>query len=133
MPLTLTPTQKSAASILQGLKDLASTYEHSTRHLDGIMDGIIYLPSDQLADLGNEIGPVELQSLLDAHAAQVAGVNSLAAGVEQIIASIEARQPAETRTASTATLYERMATQGREIVLTDGVFSVIDIPAPEPE
>jgi hypothetical protein len=131
MPLTLTPTQKSAASILQGLKDLASVYEHATRHLDGVMDGIIALPNDQLADLGNEIGATDLGNLLAAHAAQVAGVNQLANGIEQIIASVEGREPTEIRTASTLSLYERLAQQSREIIVADGVFSVSAIPEPE--
>ncbi len=133
MPLTLTAPQKSAASILQGLRDLASVYEHATRHLDGVMHGIIALPSDQLADLGNEIGATDLGNLLAAHAAQVAGVNQLAQGIEQIIASVEWREPTEIRTASTLSLYERLAQQSREIIVTDGVFSVSPIAEPEPQ
>jgi len=132
MPLTLTPTQKSAASISQGLKELASVYEHATRHLDGVMDGIIALPSDQLADLGNEIGATDLGNLLAAHAAQVAGVNQLAQGIEQIIASVEGREATEIRTASTLSLYQRLAQQSREIIVTDGVFSVSPIAEPYP-
>ena len=127
MPLQLTAPQKSAASILTGLRSLTSEYEAATRQLDGILDGITALPNEPLAALGNEIGSTDLASLLAAHAAQVAGVNALATGVESIIASIEQRDPGDIRTASEATLYERLATQNREIVLTDGVFSVEDI------
>jgi hypothetical protein len=61
----------------------------------------------------------------------VAGVNALAAGVETIIASVEQREAGIIRTASTASLYDRLATQGREITLTEGVFSVQDIPVIE--
>jgi len=131
MPLQLTAPQKSAAAILTGLRSLASDYESATRQLDGIMDGIVALPNDPLAALGNEIGPTDLAALLAAHAAQVAGVNALAAGVEQIIASVEQRAPGEIRQASTASLYERLAAQGREIVLEVGTFAVTDIQPPE--
>lgn len=128
MSLTLTPTQKSAASIINGLRGLASVYEHATRHIDGILDSITALPSDQLADLGNEIGETDLASLLAAHAAQSSGVNALATGIEAIVASIEAREPSAPRAASTLTLDERLAQQGREIVLTEGVYSVVALP-----
>jgi hypothetical protein len=127
MPLQLTEPQKSAAAILTGLRSLASDYEASTRQLDGIMDGITALPNDHLAAIGNEIGPTDLDALLAAHAAQVAGVNQLAAGVESIIASVEQRAPGEIRQASTASLYDRLAAQGREIVLEDGVYTVTNI------
>ena len=91
------------------------------------MDGITALPNDPLAALGNEIGETDLAALLAAHAAQVAGVNALAAGVEQIIASVEQREPGEIRQASTTSLYDRLAAQGREIVLTAGVYTVTNI------
>ena len=131
MPLQLTAPQKSAAAILTGLRSLASEYEAATRQLDGIMDGIVALPNEPLAALGNEIGPTDLAALLAAHAAQVAGVNALAAGVETIIASVEQREAGEIRQASTASLYDRLASQNREITLTEGVFSVQDIPVIE--
>jgi hypothetical protein len=127
MPLTLTAPQKSAAEILAKLRALQSYYAQPAIVLDGIMDGITALPNGPLADLGNEIGPLDLQSLLAAHAAQVQGVNALAAGVEQIIASIEQREPGDIRAASAASLYDRLAAQGREIVLEDGIFTVTDI------
>jgi hypothetical protein len=63
----------------------------------------------------------------------VAGVNALAAGVETIIASVEQREAGFVRGASTSSLYDRLAAQGREIVLEDGIYSVIDTPASEPE
>jgi hypothetical protein len=47
--------------------------------------------------------------------------------VEQIIASIEQREPGDIRTASAASLYDRLAAQGREIALEDGIFTVTDI------
>lgn len=124
MPLQLTTTQKSAAAILSGLKELAGIYESATRHLDGVMNGIIALPSDDLAALGNEIGETDLTNLLAAHSAQVSGVNQLAQGVEAIIASIEQREPSETRAANTMSIYDRLAEQGRQIVVNEGVFSV---------
>ena len=131
MPLTLTAPQKSAAEILAKLRALQSYYTQPAIVLDGILDGIAALPNEPLAALGNEIGPNDLAALLAAHAAQVAGVNALAAGVEAIIASVEQREAGIIRTASTASLYDRLASQNREITLTEVVFSVQDIPVIE--
>lgn len=124
MPLQLTPVQTAAAEILAALKRLKSQYEQPMMTLDAIMNGIIALPSDDLAALGNVIGETDLTNLLAAHAAQVTGANQLAQGVETIIASIEQRDPAEVRQANASSIYERLAEQGREIVNTGGVFTV---------
>lgn len=133
MPLTLTPAQITAASILDNLKKLKSQYEHPSISLDNIMNDIVSLPNNILADLGNQIGPSDLNQLLEAHAAQVNGINQLSLGIEQIIASIEQRQPSETRTASTSSLDERLLSQGREIVLNnEGVFSVVNLDSENP-
>lgn len=132
MPLTLTPATLSAAATLTGLRALASAYESATRQLDGILDGIIALPDADLAELGNAMGAEQMEQLLAAHAAQVAGVNQLSAATQQIIAALENREPAAPRLASTASLTERLAAQNREIIAADGVFSVVTHPAPQP-
>lgn len=133
MPLILKQTEQLAAQILNQLKKLKIQYEQPIMTIDAIMNEIISLPNDTLEDLGNQIGPSDLDQLLEAHAAQVNGINQLSLGIEQIIASIEQRQPSETRTASTSSLDERLLSQGREIVLNnEGVFSVVNLDSENP-
>jgi hypothetical protein len=128
MPLILKQTEQLAAQILNQLKKLKIQYEQPIMTIDAIMNEIISLPNEILEDLGNQIGSSDLDQLLQAHAAQANGINQLSLGIEQIIASIEQRQPSETRTASTSSLDERLFSQGREIVLSNaGVFSVVNL------
>ena len=133
MPLIITTAAQTAAETLAELKALSRAYEHAAAHLDTIVSRVIGLPNDDLADFGNLIGQADLDSLLTAHAQQVGGINALATGCEAIIASVESRDAITPRLANTTGLFAQVVAQGREIVLTDGVYSVVPLPEPDPE
>lgn len=133
MPLIITTAAQTAAETLAELKALSRVYEHAAAHLDSIISRVIGLPNADLADFGNLIGQTDLDSLLTAHAQQVGNVNALATGCEAIIASVESREAGYVRTANTTGLFAQVEAQGRAIVLTAGVYSVVPLPEPEPE
>lgn len=130
MPLQ-TPSSLTASHITESAINARSHYVAAAGHLNGITHTILSLTNDLLADFGNALGPQEMESLTASHAAQGEGVNALIAGVNEVlaasgIASINA-------SVDIRPLSEKLAEQRREIVLTDGVFSVVDFPEPDPE
>jgi hypothetical protein len=135
MPLALTTTQQAAASVLSGLRALRGSYESASRHLDAIFNGLLGLSNDDLAAIGNEMGPEQMTALLTAHAQQVGGCNSLATGTAEIIAALTQSAVTPGRLANAATLEARLAEQYRAIVPdpNTGLLTVIDLPRPEPE
>jgi hypothetical protein len=135
MPLALTTTQQAAASVLAGLRALRGSYESASRHLDSMINGLLGLSNDDLAAIGNEMGPEQMTALLTAHAQQVAGCNALALGTAEIIAALTQAPVVPGRLANTATLEARLAAQYRAIVPDPqtGLLSVVDLPRPEPE
>jgi hypothetical protein len=135
MPLYLTTTQQAAAGVLSGLRSLRSSYQYASRNLDLILGGLLALPNDDLAAIGNEMGPEQMTVLLTAHGQQVAGCNALATGTAEIIAALTQTTPDVGRLAHVGTLESLLAEQGRAIV-TDpetGIVTVINLPPPEIE
>jgi len=100
--------------------------------LNGITRIILSMPNDLLAAFGNDLGPQEMELLTTSHAAQGEGLNQLIGGINAVLAA--SGIPPVSAAVDTRPLADKLAEQRREIVLTDGLFSVVDFPAePEPE
>lgn len=131
MPLQ-TPTTLAAAQMAEAAVNARSHYAAAASQLNAINRTILGMPNDQLAEFGNTLGPLEMAALTTSHAAQGDGLNQLIDGINAVLAA--SGIPPVTAAVDTRPLAEKLAEQRREIVLTDGVFSVVDFPVePEPE
>lgn len=131
MPL-LTPSQLAAGQITDHARNLVSHYSAAAYQLGRITEILLNLNNDDLAAFGNGLHPAEMDSLLTVHATQGAGLNALLAGANAVLATVGI--PAATATVDITPFTEKLALQRREIVLTDGVFTVVDFPpVPEPQ
>lgn len=126
MSLIQSSAALAAAKIVETISIIRSHYIASAELLNGITRTILALPNDDLAAFGNNLGPAEMQALTIAHGEQGAGINALIAGVDVIL--VQSGIAACGASVDIRPLSEKLAEQSREIVLTDGVFSVIDVP-----
>lgn len=129
MPL-LTPNQLAAGEITDHAKNLVAHYGASAYQLNKVTEILLALNNDDLAAFGNSLGPAEMEGLLTVHATQGAGLNALLAGANAVLATVGI--PAATASVDVTPFADKLAAQRREIVLTDGLFTVVDFP-PEPE
>jgi hypothetical protein len=131
MPLQ-TPTTLAAAQMADAAVNARSHYAAAAGQLNGVTRIILGMPNDQLAEFGNTLGPVEMEALTSSHAAQGEGLNQLIGGINAVLSA--SGIPAVNAAVDTRPLADKLAEQRREIVLADGVFSVVDFaPEPEPE
>ena len=131
MPLQ-TPTTLAAAQMADAAVNARSHYAAAASQLNAINSTILSLPNDLLAEFGNTLGPLEMELLTSSHAAQGDGLNALLDGINAVLAA-SGIQPV-TASVDTRPLADKLAEQRREIILTDGVFSVVGFPVePEPE
>ena len=133
MPLQ-TPTTLAAAQMADAAVNARSHYAAAASQLNGINHTILSMPNDQLAEFGNALGPAEMELLTTSHAAQGDGLNALLDGINAVLAA-SGIAPVSSAV-DTRPLADKLAEQRREIVLVDGVFSVVDFPVevePEPE
>lgn len=131
MPLQ-TPTTLAAAQMTEAAVNARSHYAAAASQLNSINRTILGMPNDQLAEFGNALGPAEMAALTTSHAAQGDGLNALLDGINTVLAA--SGIPAVSASVDTRPLSDKLAEQRREIVLADGVFSVVDFPPlPEPE
>jgi hypothetical protein len=130
MPLQ-TPTTLAAAQMADAAVNARSHYAAAAGQLNAINHTILGMPNDQLAEFGNDLGPVEMEALTSSHAAQGEGLNQLIGGINAVLGA--SGIPPVSAAVDTRPLAEKLAEQRREIVLADGVFSVVDFPEPEPE
>lgn len=135
MPLQ-TPTTLAAAQMTEAAVNARSHYAAAVSQLNAINGTILGMPNDLLAEFGNTLGPAEMELLTTSHAAQGAALNALLAGINAVLSA--SGIPAVSASVDVRPLAEKLAEQRREIVLTDGVFTVVDFPPlpeadPEPE
>ncbi len=131
MPLQ-TPTTLAAAQMADAAINARSHYAAAAGQLNAINRTILGMPNDQLAEFGNDLGPAEMELLTSSHAAQGEGLNALISGINAVLSA--SGIPPVSAAVDTRPLSEKLSEQRREIVLVDGVFSVVDFPPlPEPE
>jgi hypothetical protein len=122
MPLIQSPSSLAASRIVDLVLSTRSHYIAASGLLNAVTAEILALPNDDLAAFGNALGPLEMESLTTAHADQGAAINALLAGVNAILTQ-SGITPQESAV-DTRPLADKLAEQGREILLVDGVFEV---------
>ena len=126
MPLLQSQATLAASQIIDYIINARSHYTAAASHLNNMTSTIIGLSNDNLAALGNNLGPAEMESLTTAHKQQGEALNSLIQGINTILT--ESGISSSGVIVDVRPLSEKLAAQRREIVLTDGVFQVLDFP-----
>ena len=131
MPLIQSPSQSAAASILSRVQHLAGNYAASATHLNAIVRDLMALDDADLAEFANEQGPAGLNELTSLHLEHGTAITELSAAAAATLADSGLVWPASI--VDVRPLSEKLAEQGREMTFADGVFSVVQLPQPEPE
>lgn len=122
MPLIQSKSATAAASILSRVRHLAGHYQAAATHLNTIVRDLLALDDDDLAAFCNEQGPIGLTELTDLHLEQGTAINSLSAGVSDMLADSGIPWPASL--VDVRPLSEKLAEQGRELSFVNGAFQV---------
>lgn len=121
MPLIQSPSQAAAASILARIQHLAGNYNAAVSHLNAIVSDVLALGDEDLAAFANQLGPQGLYDLTTLHGLHGTAINQLAQEAAGILAESGVSWPVGT--VDVRPLTEKMADQGRQLVLVEGVFS----------
>jgi len=124
MPLIQSPSSLAASRIVDLVLSTRSHYIAAAGLLNAVTAEILALGNDDLAAFGNALGPLEMGTLTTAHADQGNALNALLAGINGILAQSGIAQ--QDATVDVRPLADKLADQGREIVLTDSIFAVVD-------
>lgn len=128
MPLIQSQSATAAASILSRVQHLAGHYNAAASHLNAITNDLLALSDDDLAAFCNEQGPNGLNELTTLHAEHGAAITELSAAAASMLADSGIAWPASL--VDVRPLSDKLAEQGREMTLADGVFSVSPITEP---
>lgn len=128
MPLIPSKSAATAASILSRVQHLAGNYNAAASHLNAIVRDLLALGDDDLAAFCNEQGPGGLNELTTLHAEHGAAITELSAAASAMLGDSGITWPASL--VDVRPLSEKLAEQGREMTLADGVFSVSPITEP---
>lgn len=128
MPLIQSKSATAAASILSRVQHLAGHYNAASSHLNAITNDLLALSDDDLAAFCNEQGPNGLNELTTLHAEHGAAITELSAAAASMLADSGIAWPASL--VDVRPLSDKLAEQGREMTLADGVFSVSPITEP---
>ena len=131
MPLIQSKSEIIAGKIISSITNIQSHFAVAINELNQINKTILNLNNDELAHFGNFLGVTDMQSLSELHIQQGSTLNSLIQSLNSVLSAIGPIR--NFSTADVRTLDEKLAEQNRKIVLTNGIFSVEDIPLPEPE
>lgn len=127
MPLIPTKSAAAAASILARVQQLAGNYQAAASHLNAVVADLLALPDDDLAEFANQLGPQGLNDLTSLHLLHGTSITQLSHEAADLLdESGVAWTPA---VVDTRPLGEKLAEQGRELVLEGGAFSVMPIAA----
>lgn len=122
MPLIQSKSAAAAASILARVQQLAGNYQAAASHLNAIVQDVLALDDADLAEFANEQGPEGLNELTSLHLAHGEAITELSAEAAATLADSGILWPASL--VDVRPLGEKLAEQGRELVLVNGVFSV---------
>ena len=128
MPLIQSKSATAAASILSRVQHLAGNYNAAASHLNAITNDLLALGDNDLAAFCNEQGTDGMNELTTLHAEHGAAITELSAAAAAMLADSGIAWPASL--VDVRPLSEKLAEQGRELTLADGVFSVSPITEP---
>ena len=126
MPLIQSKSHSAAASILARVQHLAGNYNAAASHLNAITNDLLALDDADLAAFANEQGPAGLNELTELHAEHGAAITEISQAAADLLAESGTIWPASV--VDIRPLGEKLAEQGREMLLVDGVFSVQPLP-----
>lgn len=127
MPLIQSKSQAAAASILARVQQLAGNYQAAAAHLNAVVREVLALDDADLAAFCNDLGPQGLHDLTSLHLLHGTSITQLSQEAADILDDSGVAWPASV--VDVRPLGEKLAEQGRELRLTDGVFSVVPIAA----
>ncbi len=130
MPLIQSKSELVAGKILDSVVNIQSHFAVAAIQLNQINKTILDLNNDELANFGNFLGATDMESLSELHLQQGSALNSLIGGLSSILDG--AGLSSNNNFVDIRSLEEKLAAQNRKIVIVDGIFSVEDIPLPEP-
>ena len=130
MPLIQSKSAAAAASILSRVQNLAGNYNACATHLNAIVQDVLAMDDDALAEFANDIGPTGLNELTTLHAEHGASITELSQSSSTMLFDSGIVWPASV--VDVRPLNEKLAEQGRELTFADGVFAVSQLPQPEP-
>lgn len=125
MPLIQSKSAAAAASILARTQQLAGNYQAAAAHLNAVVHDVLALDDAALAEFCNQLGPQGLHDLTSLHLLHGASISQLSQEAADILGDSGVAWPAAA--VDTRPLGEKLADQGRELRLTDGVFSVVPV------
>lgn len=125
MPLIQSKSAAAAASILSRVQHLAGNYNAAASHLNAIVRDVLALDDADLAEFCNQLGPQGLHDLTSLHLLHGTSVTQLSQEAADILDDSGVAWPAAT--VDVRPLGDKLAQQGRELRLTDGVFSVVPV------
>lgn len=127
MPLIQSKSAATAASILARVQNLAGNYQAAAAHLNAVGHDVLALDDADLAEFCNQLGPQGLHDLTSLHLLHGNSITQLSQEAADILGDSGVAWPAST--VDTRPLGDKLADQGRELRLTDGVYSVVPIAA----
>jgi hypothetical protein len=128
MPLIQSKSQAASAAILSRVKDLAGHYNAAAGHLNAIVRDLLALGDADLAAFCNQLGPQGLFDLTSLHGAHGSSINQLSQEAADLLDDSGVVWPMIL--VDVRPLHDKLADQGRELVVVDGVFSVQPLPSP---
>jgi hypothetical protein len=131
MPLIPSKSATAAASILSRVQHLAGHYNAAASHLNASTNDLLALGDDDLAAFCNEQGTDGMNELTTLHAEHGAAVTELSAATAEMLADSGIAWPASM--VDVRPLGEKLADQGRELVMEAGAFVVRPLPVPDPD
>ena len=123
MPLIQSKSAAAAASILTRVQHLAGNYQAAASHLNAIVRDVLALDDADLAEFANQLGPQGLNDLTSLHLLHGTSITQLSQEAADVLDDSGVAWPAAA--VDVRPLGDKLAEQGRELVLTGGVFSVV--------
>lgn len=127
MPLIQSKSASAAATILSRVQHLAGNYQAAASHLNAIVRDVLALDDADLAAFCNDLGPQGLNDLTSLHLLHGTSITQLSQEAIDILDDSGVAWPAAA--VDIRPLSDKLAEQGRELRLADGVFSVAPIAA----
>ena len=129
MPL-LTQNQRLNATLADDAKNIAAHLSAASSRANGMVATMLALDDEALTNWLNSSPPQDTLDLFTAHAQLGSALNGAIAVAGAVLESSGLSAPSAL--VDIRSVAEKLASQGRVLDLTDGVFSVTT-PAPEPE
>lgn len=127
----ITKAETAKAEILRTMEGLSGNYGSTANKLNYVLNVILDLDDEALAEFANDIGPQMVGQISDLHAAHGAASNMMS-DTSQAMLAICGKTVSSTQV-NILPLAVKLAAQYRELVFDGEKFVVNQLPEPEPE